>query len=291
MDKILIVKIIKEIKLKSQLKYLKDEYIENKITKYFLTNGDKRKKLEKIFEDKKEKIIKNKKFKEIIKIIREEIGIVYGSYLTSDFSKKEKILNEIKNKDEVKILLKLHKSTRERTQYFSYIYEKIFLWYEKKNSNKPKIILDLACGLNPCSIFEMEKELGYIPKYFASDLNPNDMNFLNKFFKKFNINGKAKSYDIVNLKILNDKEFQESDLVFLFKALDSFEQIKKNISKELILGLKSKYIVVSFPTKSLVSKKEFKIEKRNWFFKFLDKEEFSYEIFEVENEIFILIEK
>ena len=117
------------------------------------------------------------------------------------------------------------------------------------------------------------------------------MQFLNSYFKKFNINATAIPYDITNLKILQSNEFQSSDLVFLFKALDSFEQVKKNISKELLKGIKSNHIVVSFPTKSLISKKEFKIEKRNWLFNFLKKQNWDYEQFEVENELFILIRK
>ena len=90
---------------------------------------------------------------------------------------------------------------------------------------------------------------------------------------------------------MEDKGFQECDLVFLFKALDSFEQIKKNVSKELLEGIDSKHIVVSFPTKSLISKKEFKIEKRNWLINFINKKEWKYEQFEVENEVFFLIRK
>jgi len=35
----------------------------------------------------------------------------------------------------------------------------------------------------------------------------------------------------------------------------------------------------------------FKIEKRNWLFNFLDKKGWNYQTFEVENELFILINK
>lgn len=279
--------LIKEIKSKKQIEELEDNYIKEKIEKYFLTKGDIRKKIEEEFIQKKDKIVKNKIFKTVVKKIREEIGIVYGSFLTQDFTKKEKILDKIKNYDEDNIedILKLHKSTRERINYYKEIYSKIFQFC------KPKKIADLACGLNPISYFFIEKELGFSPKYFASDLNPKDMEFLNLFFKKFKINGVAKAYDIVDLKILKDKDFQECDLVFLFKALDSFEQIKKDISKKLLEEINAKNIVISFPTKSLVSKKEFKIEKRNWIINFINKKGWNLEQFEVENELFLLINK
>lgn len=274
--------LLNEIKSKKQIENLDNKFIEEKITKFLLTNGNIRKKLETEFQTKQEKITKSKTFKEIVKKIREEIGIVYGSFLTKDFTKKEKLLQ---NKTETEKLLMLHKSTRERTDFYTEIYKKIFEWY------KPKQIADLACGLNPLSYEYIVNELKTKPKYFASDLNPNDMNFLNKFFKQNKIDAVAKPYDITTLEILKDKDFQKCNLIFLFKALDSFEFVKKNISKDLLKGINAKHIVVSFPTKSLVSKQEFKIEKRNWLFNFLKKENWDYETFEIENELFLLINK
>lgn len=271
-----------EIKSKSQIKSLENNYILDKLNSYFLTNGDIRKKLENEFLSKKEKIKKSKLFKEVIKNIRQEIGIVYGSFLTSDFSKKEKLLQ---NDVDAEFLLKLHKSTRERINFYNEIYSKIFNWY------KPKKIADLACGLNPLSYELISNQINFQPKYFASDLNPKDMDYLNSFFKRNFINGLAKAYDITKLGILEDDNFIDSDLVFLFKALDSFEFVQKNISKELIEKIPSKKIVVSFPTKSLISKKEFKREKRNWFIRFLEDKNYLFEQFEVENEEFFLISK
>ena len=274
--------LLNEIKSKSQIKDLEDDFILDKLEKYFLTNCDIKKKLELEFKEKKNKIIKSKLFKETLKKIRGEIGILYGSFLTKDFPKKFKLLNK---ETTIENLLKLHKSSRERIEYYNQIYEEIFNWY------KPKKIADLACGLNPLSYPIIEKILNKKIEFFASDLNPNDMGFLNEYFKKNNLNGIAKPYDIIQLKFLKDDDFKNCDLIFLFKALDSFEFIKKNISKEIIKKLENKKIVVSFPTKSLVSKKEFKMEKRNWFIKFLEKENFQYQTFEVENEMFFLIEK
>ncbi len=279
--------LINSIKSKRQLVNLKNSYIENKLINFFLRNGDIRKELNNLYIKKGDLIIKSKKFKEVTKSIRNEIGIVYGSYLTSLNSKKYSILESIDSLDDESILelLKLHKSTRERIDFYGEIYEKIFSWF------KPNKICDLASGYNPISIYYINKILGYSPEYLAIDLNPEDMIFLNNFFKKFKINANAKDYDLTQLNFLNDGDLKGVDLVFLFKALDSLEGIKKNISKELILNLKVNRIVVSFPSKSLVSKKNFKIEKRNWFFKFLKDNLFEYETFEVQNELFVLIIK
>jgi hypothetical protein len=281
----LIILLTQQIKDKTQIKDLENKLIEEKIIKYFLTNGDIRKKLEKEFLDKNYKIIKSKKFKEIVKIIRKEIGIIYGSFLTQDFDKREKYLNQSKTLEDTQSILKLHKSTRERVDYYEEIFTKIFEW------KKPNKIGDLCCGLNPISISIIKNKLKKAPEYFASDINPKDMEFLNSFFNKFKIKGTAKSYDLTKLDIIKDEQFQECDMIFLFKALDSLEFIKKNCTKELINQIPAKNIVVSFPTKSLVSKKEFKIEKRNWFIKFLEENNYKFEKFEIENELFFLISK
>ena len=248
MDKNLKKLIISQIQEGKNLENLELNYIENKLEQFFLREGSKRKKVELEFKNNVDKILKTKIFKEIVKEVRKEIGQVYGQFLTQDFKKREKFLKNCKTKEEALEILKLHKSTRERINHYEEIYKVIFDWY------KPKYIVDLACGLNPISYQIIESQLKYSPNYFASDLGILDMDFLNLFFKKFKIKGIAKNYDITNLSILEDKNFQKADLVFLFKALDSFEEIKKNISKELLEKISVKNIVVSFPTKSLVSK-------------------------------------
>jgi len=271
-----------EIKNTKSLKTLDEKYVRQKLEKFILTYGDVFKKLKKQIEKKgQDNIEKNKYFKEIVKRVRDELRVVYGSFLTNDFSKKEKLLE---NQDDIEELLKIHKSTKERIEFYDEIYDKIFEWY------KPKKIADLACGLNPLSYFKI-KEITGDTEYFASDLSSEDMSFLQLFFDKFKIKGQAKAYDIINLEVLEDDGFQKSDLVFLFKALDSFETVKKNISKQLLEGIKAQKIVVSFPTKSLISKIEFKRERRNWFYNFLNKKGWEYQEFEVDNELFLLIDK
>lgn len=291
LEKLLLI----EIKAKTQFNSLPDNFILSRLNAYFLTNGDKRKQLEILFmkyrdenetessESKTKKILKSKKFKELVKSIREEIGILYGSYHTSEFKKKEKYLEEDQKLEK---LLTLHKSSHERKEYYYQIYSKIFSWYQPKQG-----IADLACGLNPLSFIEIHNHTIQNLRYFVSDLNPKDMEFLQKFFNQNNLKGIAKAYDITTQQYLNDKEFQECDLLFLFKALDSFETIKKNISKEILIKLPQNYIVVSFPTKSLGSKKEVKSEKRNWLRNFMKQQGWTWEEFEIENEMFFLIKK
>lgn len=268
--------LIKEIKEKPQLQHLDDTFIEKHLHTYFLTNGDIRKKIENRKLHKKEKIVK-----EIVKEIRKNIGIVYGSYQTSQHKKKERFLKE-KN---IEALLLCHKSTRERLEFYPLFYKKLLNWHV------PKGIADIACGFNPISYIYFEQ---YSPKsqsYYVSDVNKEDMDLINDFFKEFKLNGEAIAEDATKLEFLKNPHFVNKDTLFLLKALDSFEFDKKNSSKHLLEKVPQQYIVVSFPTKSLVSKKEVSLEKRNWFYKFLKVKNWKYDTFEIENEIFFLIEK
>jgi 16S rRNA (guanine(1405)-N(7))-methyltransferase len=120
--------------------------------------------------------------------------------------------------------------------------------------------------------------------YIATELTNKDVEFLNKYFKimkKFNLNGNA-----IILNLLNIKTLPKVDICFIFKTLDSLETIKKDITKEILNKINAKLIVVSFPKKTISGKK---LDKKRlaWFNKLIE----DYETFEVENEIFYLINK
>ena len=267
--------LIGEIKQKPQLQQLDDSFIEKHLDSYFLTNGEIRKKIENKTLHKKEKIVKN-----IVKEIRKNIGTVYGSYQTALHKKKERFLEE----ENIESLLLCHKSTRERKEFYPFIYKKILQWHT------PTGIADIACGFNPISYPYLEK-LSTNLTYYVSDINQEDMDVIQTYFEKFSLTGKAISLDATTLDFLKDEDFLNKDTLFLLKALDSFEFDKKNSSKKLLELVPQQFIVVSFPTKSLVSKKEVSLEKRNWFYKFLEQKKWNYSTFEIENEIFFLIEK
>ena len=62
------------------------------------------------------------------------------------------------------------------------------------------ILADIACGYNP---------LGYVylprapKKYVACDLSTSDMESIQLFFDKFNINGEAKAFDVLSTRFLD----------------------------------------------------------------------------------------
>jgi hypothetical protein len=183
-----------------------------------------------------------------------------------------KLLNSsIINKKNAEEILKKHISTLERRDFFKEVYSRIFL--EQKNTKIS--IFDLGAGINGLSypvfkeIFSKDK----FPEYFALEAVGQLVVLMNLFFKKNSLK-KASAFrkSLFDLDFVEKfiKEKKGKKIVFLFKVVDSLESLERNYSKKLlerIVPLVEK-VVVSFATRSLVSKKRFKI-KRYWFENFL----------------------
>jgi len=213
----------------------------------------------------------------IVKKTRSKLREIYGAFLTKKFIKRFELLKEIKDLKDIEAhenILSLHISSNERLPYYNEIYEKIF-----EITGKPKSILDLGCGLNPLSLPFMKVK----PKYFALELVEDDAKFIQLYFDKVKIKGKAYTVDLINI----DKKLPEADMCFMFKLLDTLECLKWDITENLLSNLKVKWIVASFATLSLGGRKP--IRKRNWFERIIrDKK---YETFSVKNEQFYVIEQ
>lgn len=100
-------------------------------------------------------------------------------------------------------------------------------------------------------------------------------------------------FELEKLKILIDEQ-KGKKIIFLFKVIDSLEMLERDYSKKLLREIVNlsdvEKVVVSFATKSLVSKKRFKA-KRYWFENFV-KEEFNLlENFEMGGEKYFVLGK
>ncbi|QQG38875.1 MAG: hypothetical protein HYS32_00180 [Candidatus Woesearchaeota archaeon] len=252
--------IIKDIKSKKELKTLDNNFVKEKIDSYL---KDHKLDLDKPFKQLK----RSEEYSLMKKSIREELRKIYGL-----FKIKQPSLSQ--NYQE---LLKTHLSTKERLPYYNQIYKEIF-----SITNKPSTILDLASGLNPLSIPYMNLKKVH---YLAIELSKEDCNFLNNYFKKNNAKGKAIPLDLV--KHYKELKNIKADITFLFKTLDSLEEIKRNISKEILKTLSSKYIVVSFSSISVSGKR---IKERGWFLRILRELNLNYTEFKTPNETFLIIE-
>ena len=228
--------------------------------------------------------LKPKEIKAVIKEVRANLRRKYGLF-RKGAKKRDKILEEYlqpNNKELILELLKTHASTKERLLIYKDLYKKIF------QLTKAKTIKDIGCAINPISIDLMPIKP---TKYYAYDISDKDIEDLNKFFKhnKDDKSYKAEFFNLFNFEKILD--LPKTDLTFLFKVTDIIDQGKghKNTEK-IITQLKSEYIVLSFPTKTMSGKK-MRAPKRNWVVWLCNRLEYEHQLLEYENEIFYIIKK
>lgn len=248
--------LIEEIKKKKEFAGIPDKIVENYVKKnlFFI----------------KTPIAKLSKHdrKILIKKVRAELHAFSGRF-QSNVKKRVKFLEEGK----IEALLKTHSSTYERIDFYPFLKELL-------KKLKVKSILDLGCGLNPIAL--ADKDLFY----YASDIDKEELKLIKNFFKKYHIKGKTFFYDLKN----PEKEFPETDICLLFKVLDVIENRGHKLAEKLIKKIPSKYILVSFSTKTL-SGKPMNHPQRGWIEQLLKRLGFQFEIIKSQKEIFYLIKK
>lgn len=206
--------------------------------------------------------LKKSEKKIIIKAVRAELRTLVGQ-----FQKGKR--NNISDYTE---LLKTHLSTSERLSFYPHL---INLFKKLKI----KSILDLGCGLNPLAL--ADKKI----KYFASDINSVELSIISGFFKKNKVDGET---FVCDLRKIEAYELPETDITLIFKVLDIIENKGHKLAEKVLLSLKSKYALISFPTKKL-SGKSMNFPRRLWFEKMLSRLSLKFETFKSDNEIFYLI--
>ena len=227
--------------------------------------------------------------KQDIKEIRNSLHKSYASFQTRKKNKISIYLNELRNnsnnKQIINRLLSTTLSTKERLDNYSDIYNQIF-----KITGLPKTIIDLGCGLNPFSYPLMNLDS---LNYYAYDINQEDINNLNEYFKIMKttgLNGKAAILDIRNLSKISS--LPSSDIVFLFKVIDIIDKENHKPSEELIVKLinenKAKFIVASFATATL-TRKPMNNPHRKWLELMLNRNNLNFQTIKTENEIFYVI--
>src|SRR3989344_7207208 len=268
--------IIKDIKSKKELRNLDDEFIKEKLDVYLQKNHLE---LNKEFKQLK----RSSSYKLMLKAIRKDLREFYGAFIVERPSLnalKEALKNKtlLQTMPEHNRILLTHRSTKERLAYYNEAYSKIF------KSVKPKSILDLAAGLNPISFPYMNLKDVY---YIATELTKKDCRFLKEYFSLIKIKHKVIQLDLLKgyKRLTNIK----ADLCFLLKTLYSLEKVRRNISKEILKNIDSKYVIVSFSIKSLSGKKP--IKERGWFHRILRELRLDYTTFKTENELFFILKK
>ncbi len=246
--------LIKRIKQKKELQDITSQFVQEELDSYFQRNPRAKKFLGRP---------KSEGYRKIIKEVRASLRRVSGLFEGST--------------------LETHSSTKERFPFYHQLYSE--LW---KLTGKPKIILDLGCGINPLSFPGMElKDV----TYYAYDINRKDISIVSKFFrenkiKDNRIKGKAQVRDITKVKA-----FPIADVAFLFKATDVLDRGKGHKRTEELVGrIPAKYLVISFPTLTM-SGRAMNFPRRKWIELMCQRLNYPFQILRFCSEIFYVIEK
>jgi len=166
--------------------------------------------------------------------------------------------------------IKNHKSSKEREQLYLSLNNLVF-------ELNIKSILDLGCGLNP--LYLAKKNIFYR----AYDINESDLAKIKEYFHKNGIHGETKLFDLRYA----EEPFPQADLCFILKVFDTIEKRGHKLAEKIINRISSKYIIVSFATRTL-SGKAMNHPQRGWIERLLFRLGFAYISFRGENEVFYL---
>lgn len=197
----------------------------------------------------------------------------------------KKLLKKFQEKeieiDGLQQLLSLQTSTRERIPLLDRFYPEIF-----SLTGKPDSIIDHACGLNPLTLPWM-----HIPKettYKAFDIDQEEINFMQAILGQMKI---PQPFYIEAGDVLTDP-LPYADVVFMLKLLPCLEHQEKNAGLKTMKEQACKFLVVSFPVKSLGGKEkgmaDFYTEK---FLQDIRQENWKYEKLLFETELVFVIKK
>src|SRR5262245_36790257 len=139
--------------------------------------------------------------------------------------------------------MECHASTRERLGILETFYTTALAGLPPIHS-----VLDVACGLNPLAIAWMP--LAPDATYDACDIYADMVAFLNDFFRLAGVRGQSQVCDVAG-NPPGRAHAPPVDLALVLKALPPLEQIDKRAGLNLLRALNAKYLLVSFPARSL----------------------------------------
>lgn len=133
-------------------------------------------------------------------------------------------------------LLSYHLSTQERLPVLEFFYRDIF-----SVTGAPDSLLDIACGLGPLAFPWM----GLSPsvQYYAYDIHEPRVNFLNHYFRLQRLEPLARVQDVAL-----DVPQETADVALFLKEMPRFERNYPGRGRALLLGLRARHLVVTFPT-------------------------------------------
>lgn len=201
-------------------------------------------------------LAKGRKPKETVKAVRNKLHQVGGAYQEGgiDYPRLEAQLAELAAnaasfadadladpalREFCERAMRSHASTRERLPDLDEFYAGVM-----QRTGALESVLDVACGLNPLALPWMGLPAG--GRYLACDIYTDMVSFLNKFFAHTGCNGRA-----FTCNLLEEVPAEETQAVFILKTIPCLEQVDRTVGARLLDGLRARWLVVSFPSRSL----------------------------------------
>ncbi len=185
-----------------------------------------------------EELTKRKNLKLAEKEARARLHQISGAYLTRDQLKQaDGYLRAYAAGDPAALTqaLNLHASTRERLPSAEALYRRAF-----ETAGRPDTILDLACGLNPLLLGGMGLAVRGI------DIHGGTNALVNRWAAACAWDVRCETCDLTM-----DAQLPSADLALLMKLLPVLEQQKKGAATELLARVHARWLLVSFPTRTL----------------------------------------
>lgn len=189
------------------------------------------------------------------------------------------------NKLEPEWCLLKHKSTKERYSSYLEIYSRLLGEFSDLS------IIDLGAGINGLS-YKFLLELNLSVRYAAVEAIGQFVSLMNSFFKENKLSKNAKAHHVSLFDLGKIKRIillqKKPRVLFLFKVIDSLEIVKRDYSKLFLKELAPLFdkLVLSFPTRSLGSRKKFGVQ-RGWILSFLKENFVILDDFEINGERYI----
>jgi 16S rRNA (guanine(1405)-N(7))-methyltransferase len=136
-------------------------------------------------------------------------------------------------------ILRHHASTRERIAEIDEFFAAAFAGIPP-----PRVVADLACGLNPLARPLMPLPLG--TRYIACDVHLGILSFVEAALRLM-----AFPVQVSALNLISDAPLPPAEVVLLLKALPCLEQMDKQVGARLLGRIEAPVVIVTYPTAGL----------------------------------------
>ena len=172
-----------------------------------------------------------------------------------------------------------HASTRERLAIVDDFYNVVLA-----NLADIRVVMDVACGLNPLALPWMP--FGGQIEYVAYDIYIDLIGFIGEFFKIVGVPGQAEVRDVIG-----NPPARAVDLALILKTLPCLEQVDKTAASRLIDAIQARYLLISYPARSLGGRGKGMVENYEaHFWELADGRNWTVQRFEFATELAFLVQ-